>query len=183
MSVSSCATPPAPAARTWRPTWARHGADVVGPGHLVGKVACDETIDGQAFEEPRQLFLRAVKEAPEILAVVPEMRRRVRVVRLVLRHLEHDHHRSGARIALGHYYRQNGDMIADPDMEILVRFHRQEAEALTFQDVFGYDTAEAGTPQGRLKASTRINSFLAFWLVNLRNQGHRIDEAAAKREG
>lgn len=88
-----------------------------------------------------------------------------------------------ARIALSHYYRQNGDMIADPDMEILVRFHRQEAEALTFQDVFGYDTAEAGTPQGRLKASTRINNFLAFWLVNLRNQGHRIDEAAAKREG
>ncbi len=88
-----------------------------------------------------------------------------------------------ARIALSHYYRQNGDMIADPDMEILVRFHRQEAEALTFQDVFGYDTAEAGTPQGRLNASTRINDFLAFWLVNLRNQGHRIDDAAAKREG
>ena len=43
-----------------------------------------------------------------------------------------------ARIALSHYYRQNGDMIADPDMEILVRFDRKEAEALTFQDIFGY---------------------------------------------
>ncbi len=98
MSVSSCATPPAPAARTWRATWPRHGADVVGPGHLVGKVACDETIDGQAFEEARQLFLHAVEEAPEILAVMPEMCRRVRVVRLVLRHVERDHHRSGARL-------------------------------------------------------------------------------------
>ncbi len=84
-----------------------------------------------------------------------------------------------ARIALSHYYRQNGDMIADPDMEILVRFYRQEAEALTFQDAFGYSTADAGTPQGRRKASTRINEFLRFWLDNLRHQGHRIDEAAA----
>ncbi len=87
-----------------------------------------------------------------------------------------------ARIALSHYYRQNGDMIPDPDMEILVRFHRQEAEALTFQDVYVFSTVEAGSPEGRRKASARINEFLAFWLVNLRNQGHRIDEAAAKKE-
>ncbi len=84
-----------------------------------------------------------------------------------------------ARFALSHYYRQNGDMIADPDMEILVRFHREEAEALTFQDVYGFSTVEAGSPEGRRKASARINSFLVFWLDNLHHQGHRIDEAAA----
>ena len=84
-----------------------------------------------------------------------------------------------ARIALNHYYRQNGDMIPDPDMEILVRFDREEAEALTFQDVYGFSTVEAGSPEGRRNASARINSFLAFWLDNLHHQGHRIDEAAA----
>ena len=36
-------------------------------------------------------------------------------------------------IALAHYYKQNGDLCADPDMEIRVYPQRRMAEALTFQ--------------------------------------------------
>ncbi len=42
-------------------------------------------------------------------------------------------------IALSHYYKhQSGDMIADPDVCILVNFKDGTATARTFQDTFGY---------------------------------------------
>jgi hypothetical protein len=43
-----------------------------------------------------------------------------------------------ARIAIAHNYTQNGDVIADPDMEILVDFKRQTAEAKTYQNLYIY---------------------------------------------
>ena len=43
------------------------------------------------------------------------------------------------RIAISHYYKHtSGDMIADPDMEILVNRKDETAEALTYQDTYGY---------------------------------------------
>ena len=42
------------------------------------------------------------------------------------------------RIAISHYYKhQSGDMIPDPDMEILVNRKNETAEALTYQDTYG----------------------------------------------
>ena len=43
------------------------------------------------------------------------------------------------RIAISHYYKHSsGDMIPDPDMEILVNRKTETAEALTYQDTYGY---------------------------------------------
>ena len=43
------------------------------------------------------------------------------------------------RISISHYYKHpSGDMIADPDMEILVNRKSETAEALTYQDIYGY---------------------------------------------
>ena len=41
------------------------------------------------------------------------------------------------RIAISHYYKHpSGDMIADPDMEIMVNRKTETAEALTYQDTY-----------------------------------------------
>ena len=43
------------------------------------------------------------------------------------------------RIAISHYYKhQSGDMIPDPDMEIMINRKTETAEALTYQDTYGY---------------------------------------------
>jgi len=81
------------------------------------------------------------------------------------------------RIALAHNYRQNGDTIPDPDMEIRVYLIDgwRKAEALTYQDARRYDEVYP-TPDKvypRLKKS--LNDFLAQWLTNLKNQGHKLN--------
>jgi hypothetical protein len=39
---------------------------------------------------------------------------------------------------MGHNYRQNGDLVPDPDMEIRILPEPGMAEALSYQDSFGY---------------------------------------------
>ena len=60
-------------------------------------------------------------------------------------------------ISMTHYYEQNGDLMADPDMEIQIYPIKSEAYALTYQqDNLGiYHTAEDGES---IKAS--LNLFL-----------------------
>ena len=80
-------------------------------------------------------------------------------------------------IALSHYWRHDsGDMMADPDMEIRVCPELQIIEAMTFQQdgcgspyqvVYG----EGGVDK---KLFRSLNIFLAHWLVNCYNQGHRL---------
>jgi len=79
-------------------------------------------------------------------------------------------------IALSHYYRHSsGDMIADPDMEIAVYPARGMAEALTYQDTYGYRVVytEGGTKVD-VRARRDLNEFLKQWLDNLIEQGHCI---------
>ncbi len=87
------------------------------------------------------------------------------------------------RIALSHYYKQNGDMIADPDMEIRIYLipDWRKAEALTYQDQFRYDLVypEPGKVNPRMKRS--LNSFLKQWLTNLKNQGHKLNPEQGRR--
>jgi len=78
------------------------------------------------------------------------------------------------RIALSHYYRHDsGDMIADPDMEIAVYPDRKMAEALTYQDYFGYRVVYPEPNRVNPRARKELNSFLNTWLSNLIDQGHR----------
>ena len=82
-------------------------------------------------------------------------------------------------IALSHYFKQGGDMIADPDMVIAVYPDRAMAEALTYQDCYRYQ--EVYSDGGRLldiRAKRDLNKFLSHWLSNLRIQGHYIASPA-----
>ena len=78
------------------------------------------------------------------------------------------------RIALSHYYKQNGDMVADPDMEIIVNTKLMTANAMTYQDSMIFQTAEqdGGINQ---KLVNSLNEFLDQWLQNCIDQGHKIE--------
>jgi uncharacterized protein YqiB (DUF1249 family) len=74
-----------------------------------------------------------------------------------------------ARIAIAHNYTQNGDVIADPDMEIFVDFKRQTAEAKTYQNLHIYSEVQDDDDD----LQTELNQFLDMWLDNLIEQGHK----------
>jgi uncharacterized protein YqiB (DUF1249 family) len=78
-------------------------------------------------------------------------------------------------IALHHYYRHpSGDMIADPDMEIAVFTKLEQAEALTYQDGFGFQPVAGVNSEQDKHCQGDLNRFLLEWLSNLIEQGHCI---------
>ena len=80
------------------------------------------------------------------------------------------------RIAISHYYKHpSGDMIPDPDMEIMVNRKNETAEALTYQDIYQYQEVyfEDGSCDQSLQHS--LNEFLLMWLNNLYEQRHKIE--------
>jgi uncharacterized protein YqiB (DUF1249 family) len=88
-----------------------------------------------------------------------------------------DHDKTGFYIAISHYYVQNGDMVADPDMEILVDIKNKTIEALHFQDATRYIEVYPDKRNRDLFSKFQKkdqNDFLADWLKNLKNQGHKI---------
>jgi len=82
------------------------------------------------------------------------------------------------RIALAHNYQQNGDTIADPDMEIRVYLIPgwEKAEALTYQDARRYDEVYPNPNLVNLRVKKSLNDFLTQWLKNLKDQGHRLED-------
>jgi len=79
------------------------------------------------------------------------------------------------RISLAHYFKQNGDLCADPDMEI--RIHTNgTAEALTFQQAIPpiYQEVYPGPGKYYPKLKKDLNNFLAMWLKNCLSQGHKF---------
>lgn len=85
-------------------------------------------------------------------------------------------------LALSHYYRQSGDMIADPDMEIAVYPGQQQAEALTYQDAFKYDEVYSQPGRVNVQIKRSLNDFLNVWLRNLIAQGHIIKTGTSTEE-
>jgi len=81
-------------------------------------------------------------------------------------------------IALSHYFKQGGDMVPDPDMQIKIIPKMKVAEAMHYQDQFGYKAVYI-TKDGKnfvdTNAKRNQNQFLSQWLTNLINQGHQID--------
>ncbi len=79
------------------------------------------------------------------------------------------------RIAIAHNYIQNGDVMADPDMEIKIHKKMKMAEALTYQQdglgIFQKVYPEPNMVCPRLKKE--LNQFLNQWLTNIINQGHK----------
>lgn len=82
-------------------------------------------------------------------------------------------------IAISHYYEQNGDLMADPDMEVRVYTNKdwKMAEALTYQqDSLGVYQQVYKEMHGKrlvnqgLKLS--LNRFLLNWLRRIQIQGY-----------
>ncbi|MFN4254407.1 MAG: DUF1249 domain-containing protein [Saprospiraceae bacterium] len=78
-------------------------------------------------------------------------------------------------IAMAHYFKQNGDMVPDPDMEIAIYPKLKMAEALSYQDTFGYRQVYPEPGMVAPKAKQELNSFLNTWLNNLKVQGHQLE--------
>ena len=79
------------------------------------------------------------------------------------------------RIALAHNFVQNGDVMADPDMEIRIHRENKMVEALTYQldslGIYNVVYPEPGIEYRKLKRE--LNSFLNTWLRNIIHQGHK----------
>ena len=81
-------------------------------------------------------------------------------------------------IALARNYIQNGDVMADPDMEIRIYPEIKYAEALTYQldglGIFQQVYPEPGRVYPKLKRE--LNQFLNQWLKNCIDQGHTFNK-------
>ena len=77
-------------------------------------------------------------------------------------------------ISLAHYFKQNGDLCSDPDMEIRIFPDRKMAEALTFQQAIPPIYQRVYPAPGKVIPALKkdLNSFLATWLRNCVQQGH-----------
>jgi phosphoribosylaminoimidazole-succinocarboxamide synthase len=82
------------------------------------------------------------------------------------------------RISLAHNGIQNGDVMADPDMEIAIRCTAKEAEALTFQNDYMGVYQEVYPEPGKVRPALKkdLNDFLNQWLTNIIDQGHTLEE-------
>ena len=80
------------------------------------------------------------------------------------------------RIAISHYYKhQSGDMIPDPDMEVMVNRKTETAEPLTYQDCYRYQDVYSEASSCNQSLQHSLNEFLLMWLNNLYEQGHKIE--------
>ena len=76
------------------------------------------------------------------------------------------------RISLSHYYRQNGDMIPDPDIEFFIFPDMKMVEPIAFQDSFGYREVFPESGGIDLEARKDMLVFLNQWLSNILAQGY-----------
>ena len=77
-------------------------------------------------------------------------------------------------ISLAHYYKQNGDLVPDPDMTIKIYSQYKIAEALTYQDYFAYQEVYPTQTTVNVVPKKDLNAFLKFWLNNCIRQGHQF---------
>ena len=81
----------------------------------------------------------------------------------------------GFKIAMAHNFKLNGDIMADPDMEIRVFPKDRMAEALTFQqDSLGIFQKVYNDGKVDLSLKKDLNSFLDKWLINIKNQNYKL---------
>lgn len=78
------------------------------------------------------------------------------------------------RYSLMHFYTQNGDLMRDPDMEIVINHEAQTVEAMTFtQHPFIFQEVE----QGDTRLQQELNGFLSQWLSNIKAQEYTPERA------
>lgn len=81
-------------------------------------------------------------------------------------------------ISLAHNGIQNGDVMADPDMQIQIYPKTKSAEALTFQnDYLGlFQEVYPGPGKYQPKLKRELNQFFNDWLKNIIEQGYKLVE-------
>lgn len=77
--------------------------------------------------------------------------------------------------SLTHYFKQNGDLVPDPDMTFAVSHSNNSSIwALSYQDQFGYQEGIFQDSNGVWKINKRIQrdhaSFASMWLQNIKQQ-------------
>lgn len=78
------------------------------------------------------------------------------------------------QISMAHYYEQHGDLVPDPDMEIMLMHVTQVALPVHFQTGSFYRRCIDGTVITNLKEFGDQASFLSQWLRNIKSQGHAL---------
>ena len=75
-------------------------------------------------------------------------------------------------IAISHYFKMNGDMVADPDVTFLVC--GSDVIPMAMQDSFRYSVGAEYDQESKLKTWPRvqayITSFCNIWMRNIREQ-------------
>lgn len=91
----------------------------------------------------------------------------------------------GHSIAMAHNYEMNGDIMADPDMQVRIIPEMNSIEALTIQqdNVGVYREVYPEPNKVDIQAKKEINAFLELWLRNLINQGFKLEQQTAVCEG
>ena len=96
---------------------------------------------------------------------------------LSIENLEMTDHNGNPVYSMAHYGEQNGDAMADPDMEFSVDFKNGIVIPLTFQnDYMGcFQQVFTVTDEGKTKYFPRLltdlDDFLRIWLKNIEAQG------------
>ena len=80
-------------------------------------------------------------------------------------------------LSLAHYYEQNGDLVPDPEMEVMVDFANRTVEALSISQATGRHARVYEGTTLNLREKREQNAFLGMWLLNLRRQGYRLKPA------
>jgi len=110
----------------------------------------------------------------KLLQVIPNLRNIGRYAKLSAPGFMDLHvdilHKNGNvwRMSLAHNYKSGGDVIPDPDMEVMVDFGNETAQAQTYQDTNVYRVAIDE------RVRKELNEFLLMWLGNLIEQGHKL---------
>jgi Domain of unknown function (DUF6908) len=88
-------------------------------------------------------------------------------------HLSHKDDENSIVISLAHNFIQNGDVMADPDMEVKIIPSMKMVEALTFQQDSTGTYQQVYLEDGRFNPTLKkdLNDFLNSWLKNLIEQG------------
>lgn len=78
--------------------------------------------------------------------------------------------------SIAHYFKQNGDLCADPEMVVFYYPDLNMVEAYSFQQAIPPIYQEVFPEPGKVfpQLKRELNSFLSQWLRNIKSQGHRL---------
>ncbi|MEA1974057.1 MAG: hypothetical protein U9N10_00715, partial [Bacillota bacterium] len=77
------------------------------------------------------------------------------------------------RVSIMHYYIQNGDLMRDPDVEIIIDDENKSIKPVTFrQDNMGV-FQDIETAKNKEKLGKELSEFLNMWLSNIENQNYK----------